>query len=77
MDLLASDQQVTMHFTLYSRSYCHLCQDMLDALLRLQTPQQQFTVDVIDVDDDPALVARFEELVQVLFAVLDQPELLH
>eukprot|EP01032_Pedospumella_encystans_P032303 gene32303-36466_t len=21
-----------MHFTLYSRSYCHLCQDMLDAL---------------------------------------------
>lgn len=66
-----------MHFTLYSRSYCHLCQDMLDALMRLQTPQQPITVDVIDVDDDPALVARFDELVPVLFADLDQPELCH
>ena len=77
MDFLAPDQQVTVHFTLYSRSYCHLCQDMLDALLRLQTPQQPFTVDVIDVDQDPALVARFDELVPVLFAGLDQPELCH
>lgn len=67
----------TMHFTLYSRSYCHLCQDMLDALMRMQTPQQPITVDVIDVDDDPALVARFDELVPVLFADLDQPELCH
>ncbi|MBY0557546.1 MAG: glutaredoxin family protein [Burkholderiaceae bacterium] len=66
-----------MHFTLYSRSYCHLCQDMLDALMRLQTPQQPITVDVIDVDDDPALVARFDELVPVLFADLAQPELCH
>ncbi|MYN45359.1 glutaredoxin family protein [Pseudoduganella sp. FT93W] len=66
-----------MHFTLYSRSYCHLCQDMLDALMRMQTPQQPITVDVIDVDDDPALVARFDELVPVLFADLDQPELCH
>ncbi|MFC0169968.1 glutaredoxin family protein [Pseudoduganella danionis] len=66
-----------MHFTLYSRSYCHLCQDMLDALMRMQTPQQPITVDVIDVDDDPALVARFDELVPVLFADLEQPELCH
>lgn len=66
-----------MHFTLYSRSYCHLCQDMLDALLALQTPGQPFTVDVIDVDADPALVARFDELVPVLYADLAQPELCH
>ena len=66
-----------MHFTLYSRSYCHLCQDMLDALMRLQTPQQAITVDVVDVDADAALVARFDELVPVLFAELDQPELCH
>ena len=39
-----------MHFTLYSRSYCHLCQDMLDALLLLQPPDKPFTVDVIDID---------------------------
>jgi Glutaredoxin-like domain (DUF836) len=56
-----------MHFTLYSRSYCHLCQDMLDALLALRDPARPFTIDVVDVDADPALVARFDELVPVLF----------
>ena len=66
-----------MHFTLYSRAYCHLCQDMLDALNALQTPERPFTVDVIDVDADDALVARFDELVPVLFAKLDEPELCH
>ena len=66
-----------MHFTLYSRSYCHLCQDMLDALMRLQTPEQPISVDVIDVDADDALVARFDELVPVLYADLSQPELCH
>ena len=66
-----------MHFTLYSRSYCHLCQDMLDALKLLHTPERPFTVEVIDVDTDPALVERFDELVPVLYAALDQPELCH
>ncbi|GJI99883.1 hypothetical protein RugamoR64_04220 [Duganella rhizosphaerae] len=66
-----------MHFTLYSRSYCHLCQDMLDALMRLQTPERPITVDVIDVDADDALVGRFDELVPVLYADLSQPELCH
>lgn len=68
---------VAMHFTLYSRSYCHLCQDMLDALNLLHTPQRPFTVEVIDVDADDALVTRFDELVPVLFAGLDDPELCH
>lgn len=66
-----------MHFTLYSRSYCHLCEDMLAALNALQTPQHPFTVEVIDVDADEALVARFDELVPVLFGDLDEPELCH
>jgi hypothetical protein len=66
-----------MHFTLYSRSYCHLCDDMLAALMALQTRGQQFTVDVIDVDADEALVARFDELVPVLYGDLAKPELCH
>lgn len=70
---------LTMHFTLYSRSYCHLCQDMLDALMRLQPPGRTFTVDVIDIDaaNDPQLLAQYDELVPVLFADLSQPELCH
>lgn len=66
-----------MHFTLYSRTYCHLCQDMLDALRALQSDARRFTIDVIDVDADEALVARFDELVPVLFGDLAQPELCH
>ncbi|KAB8045295.1 glutaredoxin family protein [Janthinobacterium aquaticum] len=68
-----------MHFTLYSRGYCHLCQEMFDALQRLQTPAQPFTVEVIDIDQSPdaTLLARFDELVPVLFAGLEQPELCH
>ena len=66
-----------MHFTLYSRSYCHLCQEMLDALQALNSASHPFTVDVIDVDADEALVARFDELVPVLFGALEEPELCH
>jgi len=66
-----------IYFTLYSRSYCHLCEDMLTALNALQTPARPFTVKVIDVDADPALVERFDELVPVLFADPDGPELCH
>ncbi len=67
-----------MRFTLYSRSYCHLCDDMLEALNAMQDGAGKFSVEVIDVDADPALVARFDELVPVLFgADLAAPELCH
>jgi hypothetical protein len=68
---------MAMHFTLYSRAWCHLCDDMLAALLALRSAHQPFTVEVIDVDADEALVARFDELVPVLFGALEQPELCH
>ena len=64
-------------FTLYSRSYCHLCEDMLQALLALQQPGERFEVAVLDVDADPALVARFDELVPVLFGDPRGAELCH
>jgi hypothetical protein len=66
-----------MQFTLYSRGYCHLCDDMLEALLGLQGEGRRFDVNVVDVDADEALVARFDELVPVLYGRLDQPELCH
>jgi thioredoxin-like negative regulator of GroEL len=64
-------------FTLYSRSYCHLCEDMLAALNALQTDALRFSVAVVDVDADPALVARFDELVPVLCGAAGQAELCH
>ena len=55
-------------FTLYSRSYCHLCDDMRDALEKLvqHIPHQ---IVISDVDQDPELLKHYDELVPVLFAL--------
>ena len=50
---------------------------MLAALRRLETPGRPFEIDVVDVDADPLLVARFDELVPVLYGDLAEPELCH
>ena len=54
-------------FTLYSRSYCHLCEDMRAALAELMAGVDH-RIDVIDVDSDPDLLVLYDELVPVLFA---------
>jgi glutaredoxin len=53
--------------TLYSRTYCHLCDDMLAALEHLRG-EHDFDLAVVDVDADPALEAKFDERVPVLEA---------
>ena len=50
---------------LYGRTYCHLCDDMLAALESLRG-EHSFSLEVIDVDSDPALEAKYDELVPVL-----------
>lgn len=57
-----------LRFILYSRSYCHLCEDMRAALAGLQLTMP-YALDVVDVDADPDLVARYDELVPVLLGV--------
>jgi len=54
--------------TLYSRDYCHLCHDMLAALetLRGEAGGPHFEIEVVDVDADPVLEAKYNELVPVL-----------
>lgn len=59
-----------IHLVLYSRSYCHLCDDMLEALKRCELPQP-FGIEVIDVDLDENLVSRYDELVPVLVGSRD------
>lgn len=51
--------------TLVSRRYCHLCDEMA---LALQPLADEFgiAVDIVDVDDDPELEARYSERVPVL-----------
>jgi glutaredoxin len=51
--------------TVYSRSYCHLCEEMLEALRSLQG-FVRFDVAVVDVDSDPELERRHGAKVPVL-----------
>ena len=54
-----------LRLTLYGRSYCHLCDEMLAALATLRG-EFGFAVDVVDVDDDAAVEQRFGTLVPLL-----------
>ena len=51
--------------TIYSRTDCHLCDDMISGLHELQA-RFRFDLEVIDVDRHPALETRYGEDVPVL-----------
>lgn len=53
--------------TVYARTYCHLCDDMIAALQVLQG-RFVFEITVVDVDSDAALEEQYGELVPVLVA---------
>jgi hypothetical protein len=55
---------------LYGRRDCHLCDEMIAGLRALQ-PQLAFQLDVLDVDLDPTLEARYGERVPVLVDASD------
>ena len=51
---------------LYSRDGCHLCEDLLDDLNRLQQ-QHKFSFETRDVDENPNWYQSYNELVPILF----------
>lgn len=59
---------------LYGRAWCHLCDEMRAAAEPLAAAAGA-RIEMIDVDSDPALQARYDELVPVL--VCDGVELCH
>lgn len=63
-----------LSFTLYVRSYCHLCDDMLAALEACRRGRD-FQVAIVDVDGALNLEARFGERVPVL--TLGDTEICH
>ena len=56
---------VEVELTLLSRSYCHLCHDMELALAPLLA-EFEVVLNVVDIDADPVLEAKYDELVPVL-----------
>jgi thiol-disulfide isomerase/thioredoxin len=51
--------------TVYSRSWCHLCDEMIAGLHTLQA-RFHFSLQIVDVDADDSLDARYGEDVPVL-----------
>ena len=51
--------------TVLSRSYCHLCEELIAALRHYQG-RYDFAIDVVDVDSDPRLEEKWGDKVPVL-----------
>lgn len=62
--------------TVYARTYCHLCDDMIAALRQLQG-RFVFELAIVDVDSDAVLETRYGEKVPVLTAGAEAQELCH
>ena len=56
-----------MHFTVYSRVGCHLCDDMVDGLSAM-TAGHDVRIAVVDIDADPELRRRYGLRIPVLVA---------
>jgi hypothetical protein len=54
-------------FTVYSRAYCHLCDDMIAGLRALQVATP-FELLVVDIDSNARFEAQYGEFVPVLAA---------
>lgn len=56
-----------VRLTVLGREWCHLCHDMVAALMPL-AQELGAQLDEVDVDLDPGLEARWDEMVPVLLA---------
>lgn len=56
---------MTPRVTLYTRRGCHLCQDAKAVLDRARA-LAAFTLDVVDIDDDPVLARKYNQEVPVI-----------
>jgi hypothetical protein len=64
---LAAQGTDARRLTLLVRAYCHLCDEMRDALAPLAA-RSGWAVEEIDIDGDPALEKRWSDTVPVLLA---------
>ena len=61
-----------MQLTMYSRSGCHLCDDMKEVLDRIRR-KQPFTLTIVDIASDPILLKRYQHEIPVL--VMEETEI--
>ena len=65
MDQLLAARGGLLALTIYSRPGCHLCDEM-KAVVDLVARWVPFTIDIIDVSNDPQLEARYGLEIPVL-----------
>lgn len=65
---------MTQNLTIYGRSQCHLCQNMLDELEDIRS-ENNFTYEYIEIDSNSELEDRFGQKVPVLMA--EEREICH
>ena len=53
------------HLLVYSKPGCHLCEEAVRVLTQFQT-QVPFTLEEINIEDDPALFAKYGEQIPVV-----------
>ncbi|MBV6447417.1 glutaredoxin family protein [Nitrosomonas sp.] len=75
-DAVSSDADQARKLIVYGREECHLCQDMILALRNLQA-QVSFDFQVIDIDSDPELLARYGDKIPVLLSPFTHQEICH
>ena len=56
---------MTARLTVLTRSWCHLCDDLIDLLMWIAV-SADVEIRVADIDEDEALLSRWDELVPVL-----------
>jgi len=62
---MGPDDAAGLSLTVYSRSHCHLCEEMIAGLHELQA-RFTFKIEIVDIDSVSALAARYGEDVPVL-----------
>ena len=61
-------------FTVLSRQWCHLCHELVEALEPVAR-QYGWEIKVVDIEQDPVLEARWDELIPVV--LVDGVEICH
>jgi glutaredoxin len=61
----AKPRRPDLHFVMYTRKDCHLCEAAW-ALLTKHQQERGFTLTAIDVDDSPEMVAKYGHEVPVI-----------
>ena len=56
---------IMAHITVYSKPGCHLCDEAIRSLQRLQN-QHPFVLEEVNIQDDPILLAEYGEQIPVV-----------